>query len=289
MPSTRDARTRRLVAVLSLFASVLLLLGCGTRYARTVVRDDAALKVQLRAELESGDRLDHGYLHPATISGIRISHIISRIDVRVGDATTKSAQRKPAIHTDLIYPLGAVISEALEKADSSQEVVVEAIRKEKRLGIFTQSFLTSFIAFVDTQDRLQLHFYRVEWPIPKSTDRDEIREPVQGREVMGFKVLASELIEPLAPQVVAVSWRDPSFRKASNIRVTGSGKVARRTILLEGGELPEAPAEEEELPVQEVPSDPETLKALLRLEEDRRNGKLTEAEYHRRRRKILTP
>ena len=42
----------------------------------------------------------------------------------------------------------ATLSKALAKADPSQEVVVQALRRERRLGLFTQAFTTSFVAFV---------------------------------------------------------------------------------------------------------------------------------------------
>jgi len=80
-----------------------------------------------------------------------------------------------------------------------------------------------------------------------------------------------------------VRWRDPMFRKAGHIRVGPTGEVMRRTILMESP--PEAA--EEDLPPARLPSDPEALRELADLEDLRRSGEISEAEYHRRRSAIL--
>ena len=104
-----------------------------------------------------------------------------------------------------------------------------------------------------------------------------------GREVMAFRVLASEGVDPVAHQVVAVHWRDERFRRPTNLQVGPGGKVSRRTVLMEE----EAPAPAEEPAAEALPSDPDALRALADLEEARRQGALTEAEYLRRKREIL--
>ena len=100
---------------------------------------------------------------------------------------------------------------------------------------------------------------------------------------MAFRTLASEGIDPIGPQRVAVHWRDERFRQPTNVRVGPGGKMSRRTILMQE----EAPAEAP-LPAQSLPSDPDALRALAELEEARRAGAVSEAEYQRRRREILT-
>ena len=272
-------RSRRSLPLALLVGVVALLAACGPRYARTVVRDDGALKAVLRAQLRDGDPVPRGFSHPVTISGVRLAHILSRLDVRTGSDEEGGGERRPAIATELVYELGNLLSEALARADPSQEVVIQALRKERRFGIFTQEFYTSLVAWVQG-DALVVHLSSVDVLVPKGGE-DEIREPVAGREVMAFKVLPAEGIVPVGPQAVSVAWRDPIFRDASAMRVAPGGKVIRRTILME------APPEEvpaENLP---VPADPATLRALADLEEARRNGAITELEYQERRRDLL--
>lgn len=261
-----------------------LSLGCGTTYTRQTLHADDDLSVVLRAELKGDTTVERHFRHPATISNIRLAHILSSIDVRTA-VDDDGGQRKPAIETSLLYPLGDVLGEALAKAKSDQEVIVQITRKEKRLGIFHQNYMTSFVAYVGADDLLYIHLNRVDWPVPKSSNI-EIKEPAVGREVMSFKVIGADAIAPVGHQAVAVEWRDPSFRKSANIRVGPTGKVLRKTILL--GEPEEAPEDTPEIPVERIPDDPETLRALAELEEARRAGEITETEYRRQRRNLIT-
>jgi hypothetical protein len=252
---------------------------CGPRYARVTVHDGDGLIVQLRAETQGDGAVDRGFTHPATISPARITNILSRIDVRL--ESKKESPREPAIHAELLFPLGDLVSTALAKADPSQEVVVKAVRKERRLGIFNEKYLTSFVSYV-LGDDLYVHLSRVDYSVPKDGS-DELPEPWPDREVMRFKVLPGEGIIPVAPQAVTAAWRDPLFRSGSHVRVGPGGKVMRRQILLE------SPAEEVETTAPQITGDPspETLRALADLEESRRQGVISEAEYQERRRSIL--
>jgi hypothetical protein len=268
----------------ALLVALLGVAGCGTRYARVPIHADDTAQVVLRAELRDGKPLDRDFAHPATISGVRLAHMLAQIDVRVDEADDGLDSRRPAIPTELVYPLGELLSKAFAAADPSQEIVIQALRRERRLGLFTQSFATSFVAYVGSDDLLHLQLSRLDWPVPKGQE-EELREPVPGREVMAFRVLASEGVDPTGHQTVAVHWRDERFRNPTTVRVGPGGKVTRRTVLMED----EAPAEE---PVPEgvaLPTDPEALRALADLEEARRSGEITEAEYQRRRRALLLP
>jgi hypothetical protein len=216
-----------LLPVLALAATA-----CGPRYARLTISDAGGLTVELRAEIEDGQPVDRGFGHPATISPVRITHILSRIDVR--PEGEKNDDRKPAIHAQFLYDLGDLVSQALAKADSSQEVVVRAVRKDRRFGIFTQKFLTSFVTYVSA-DLLYIHLARVEDEVETNLDGD-YPEPWPNRQVMGFKVITSEGIVRVGPQAVAVAWRDPLFRSAGRVRLGPGGKVIRREILLESPE-----------------------------------------------------
>ena len=223
--------------------------------------------------------MDRGFAHPATISRARITNILSRIEIRLEDE--KEASREPAIPAELLFDLGELVSAALAKADSSQEVVVKAIRKERRFGIFTEKYLTSFVSYV-LGDDLYVHLSRVDDLLPKDSE-DTIPEPWPNREVMPFKVLVSDGIVPIGAQAVVVAWRDPLFRAPGQVKVGPGGQILRRQILLE------SPAEETEATTPEIGGhlSPETLRSLADLEELRRQGAISEAAYQERRRSLL--
>ena len=100
---------------------------------------------------------------------------------------------------------------------------------------------------------------------------------------MQFKVIPSNGIVPVGTQAVSVAWRDSLFRSGAHLKLRPGGKVMRRQILLE------SPEEETETAAPEVEGylSPETLRALADLEEARRKGAISEAEYQDRRRRIL--
>jgi len=216
-----------LLPVLALAATA-----CGPRYARVTVHDRSGLTIQLRAEVQAGAAVDRGFAHPATISGVRVTNILSRIHVRM--ESKREPVRKPAFATELLYDLGELVSAALAEADPSQEVVVQAIRRERRVGIFTENHLTSFVTYV-LGDDLYVHLARVDDVIAKDDD-DSVPEPWPNHKVTRFKVLAGEGIVPVGGQAVAAAWRDPVFLSAGQVRVGPRGKVMRREILFESPE-----------------------------------------------------
>lgn len=252
---------------------------CGPRYSRVTIQDSGGLIVQLRAEVQDGEAVDRGFAHPATISRARITNILSRIEVRLESG--KEAAREPAIPAEFLYDLGDLVSAALAAAAPSQEVVVRAVRRTRRLGIFTEKFLTSFVTYVRGDD-LYIHLSRVDDSLPKDAE-DTIPEPWPNREVMPFKVLPSDGIVPLGAQAVSVAWRDPLFRAQGQVKVGPGGQILRREILLES--LPEEI--ESATPEATGHLSPETLRALADLEELRRQGGISEAAYQKRRRSIL--
>jgi hypothetical protein len=257
---------------------------CGPRYTRTVVHDADDLKVLLRARIVDGRPEARDFSHPATIAGVRIAHILARLDVRMDAGGGDDAgDRRPAIATDLVYPLGELLSTALAQADPSQEVVVQALRKERNLGIFTNAYYTSFVAWVKGDD-LVLSLSHLDELVAKG-EEDELREPAAGREVMAFRALPAEGVVPVGHQTLSVDWRNPVFRSPTNVRVGPGGTVVRRTILMESAD---PAAEAEPGPTDRaIPADPEILRALADLEEARRRGAVTELEYQERRRELL--
>ncbi|HME68562.1 MAG TPA: SHOCT domain-containing protein [Myxococcota bacterium] len=264
---------------------VLAVAGCGTKTVRRTVVEDGGIQVILRGQTKGGTPVDRGFQQPAAISGVRLAHLLSRIDIRTDDE--KSSDRTPAIPAEILYDVGDALSHGLALADSSQEVVVMAKRRTRRLGIFNEDYLTSFVAFV-RDDRLYIYLSRVDWPIPKNPN-DPVTEPKIDKPVMKFHVLPSEAMQAVSTQGVAADWRDPIFRQPTAVRVTATGKVVRRTILMESA--PDKPAagtpEAEDEHIVGGNLAPETLRKLADLEEARRRGELTEGEYSARKRSIL--
>ncbi len=279
MPNPRFRAAHVLLA-----ASALAAAGC-TGYSRNVLSASGDNKVVLRSHETLGVVEDQGYDHPVTIAGTRLAHVLSRIDIRTDDADANS--RKPAIPAEMIYDLGEKLSNALARATKDEEVVVIAARRERSLGVFTHDYITSFSAYVKG-DMLHIRLFHLDWEQPQGGPQAKIEEPVPDKQVMRFRVLPSEAMQPEGAQGVAVAWRDPIFKSPTAVRVTPSGKIVRRTVLMES----EAPAEEsvEEEPIPSVTTgnlSPAQLRALADLEELRRDGKVNENDYQARRARIL--
>lgn len=264
-------------AVLVLVALVSGSLGCAQRYVRETFMDEPDLKIRLRAAKKGGDFVERGLAHPATISAVRMANILSRIDVRMDD----EEGRRNAIATDILFDLAAGLSRALGAANTFQEVVVQSIRRSRRLGVFTEKHMTGLVAWVQG-DELVLSLTHIDIPIEKGR-REKLPEPWTDRPSGNFRVISAPHIVPVATNTVLVAWREQAFRKATNLRVDATGRVRRREILLE--EPPdEAPASATPLPEGLTP---EILRALADLEEERRDGKISEGQYQRRRRALL--
>jgi hypothetical protein len=274
--------TRAALAPL-LAAACLALSACGPRYVRIPVYDQEGIRVDLRSEKRGGKIVPRSFDHPVTISSIRVAHVLARLDVRMG--SEEGGDRVPAFPTVSLYKVGEEVSRALAKATPDQEVAVRALRVEKRLGIFSSKYLTSFVVWMKGED-LVIHLSRAEWLVPKDLE-DEIPEPFVGRVVQEFKVLPAAGIVPTGPQEVAVDWKNPEFREPTHVRVGAGGVLMRRTVLMEA----EAPAEGEQQEKEPaiLPADlpAETLRALADLQEQRAHGEISETTYHQKRRDLL--
>jgi hypothetical protein len=254
--------------------------GCITRTVRRDIYTDAYTEIFLRGEKKGGAPVERGFQHPADIAAARFAHILSRIDLRI--EVKKDADRVPAIPTDTLYKIAEGVSKGLAEADSSQEVVVLSILREKRWGIFDRKYLTSFLAYVK-DELLYLHFSRADWEVPASRE-DRLPQPHVGQHVMSFRVLPSRGMTVVDPQSVAVAWRDPIFKQPSRVRSLPGGKVVRRTILMESPEEEEEKRGPDELPAN---LSSRTLRRLADLEDERRSGAISEGEYDLRRREII--
>jgi len=257
-------------------------LGCATRQVDVTIYDDHSTQVELRGYERRGEAIDRDYNHPTHISAERVSHIVSAIEVRVGDKSKHTLY--PIVTGQSLPAIASAVSQALGQADSSQMVIVKTVRKNKRFGVFTRKHLTSFIIYV-TGDYFHVKVSRINWELPRDP-KAKIPEPRLGEEQMEFRVLAGDGMHSASKQTVAARWRDPIFETARrSLDRTDSG-ARTRTILLEEA----IPLDELGRPLPEHIIDrlsPETLRQLADLEELRRQGAITEGEYARRRQELL--
>ena len=258
------------------------LVACGPRYKRVTAHKAPGVIVKLRSQTG----VDRGFSHPATISGARLAHILSFIDIR-----GEKGARKPAFPVAGIYEVGEALSRVFANAEPHQVLTVELVRVEKRFQLFNQKFLTTFVTYVEG-DRLFLRLSRVDWEIPKGEDEDDLPEPFVGRKQQSFRILPAEYLTAIGVQGVSAKWKDSKFRHASNLHIGRGGKLGRRTVLLGGGPTGETNAEEsvgkpDEMPILPRGLSSKQLRDLADLEHLRRQGKISESSYFGKRREIL--
>jgi hypothetical protein len=267
---------------LPLVAAALFASGCMTKTIRTPVFDENMVEVFLRHEEKGGKPVERGYSHPVAIAPVRITNMLARIEVRKED----EKDRKPAIPTDLLYAIGDGVSRSLAKADPSQQVVVMAKERKRNLGIFTQDYLTSAIVWMQG-DRMFVKLGSLDSPLSKNPN-DKVPEPTVDDIVGKNRAVPSDGISVENAQLVSANWRDPIFKDSSVISIRAGGQVVRRTVLMDSGAEATIPANPEQgAPVPPEGLSPGALRALADLEEERRRGEVTEAEYQSKRRQIL--
>jgi hypothetical protein len=278
--ANRPRQPLRLAAV-ALALAALAASGCITRSVRETVFDDGKIRVVLRGEKRGNTPVERGFGHPITIAPVRMAHILSRIDLQ--DEAGKKKERRPAIPTESLYPVAEALTKGLAAADPTQEVLLFSVQRSKHLAIFDRFYLTSLRAYMK-DDLLHVQVARSDWEIPPRR-RDNLPEPHAGEQDQAFHLLVDEGMSLEAPQSAVVDWRHEIFAKPTRTRITPGGKVLRTTILMESPE--EAPP----APRPEIPAEltPEQLRALADLEEARRAGQLSEAEYAAARNRILVP
>jgi hypothetical protein len=272
---------------LGLAALAVFVLGaCAPKIVRERVLEKPGARVELRHR-EGGEPL--GYTQPATISDVRIAHILASLIVDDG----KGAQT-PLIRAQYVYDLAEGIAQALAKAGPDDEIAAAAFPEDKRLGIFTDSKVTAF-RVVLVQDEMRIEVYAFEQPLERDGGKIGTREydiPTELPVIAPrFKLVPGTAQTREGTRGVNVSWRDPYYRKPVNLSFSG-GQTKRRTVLMEmpPEEAPPAPGRAHGAP---APSDlppglsDAQLSALDRLDAARLAGQVTEAQYQRKRRLIL--
>jgi len=274
---------RRTIALAGLVACAVTFAGCITQ--TTTILDAKGITVQLISK--RGEKL--GLNQPVTIAPARLSHILARIDIRL--PVKKGQQRVPAFNIESLAPISEALAAGLREAGPNQRVVVYSIRREKRFGIFDTQYLTSFIAYVHGEN-LFVHLSRSDWEVPPRR-KERLPAPEIGDFPSKFRILPGKAMKLVDQQSLAIAWQDEVFAQPTRTRVTPSGQVVRKTILMESEE-PESDAGPEAgaaRPAQEatIPAgiSAETLRALADLEDQRQRGEISESDYEGKRREIL--
>jgi len=284
------ARSRFLSFVLLIGLSIALIggaSGCATRTARTPIINRTGIEVDLVREVKGFTTQPRGYEHPAIISKERMMHILGAIEVETRDDTV-GVVRQPAFHPAIVEKTAQGLVDALAQATPDQEVGVQSVRKQMRMGIFHEKFLTSFLAYVD-DGYLYLLLNRVDWEIPQSKEKGKLPRPSRGQSPMHFRVVSGEHLFYAGQQTLEIDWQNDVFRAAYRLPGATKGEKRRREIL-EQSPLPRAEKDSmaggsDSTPFDELSS--EQLRALADLEDDRREGRITEHAYQKARRQLL--
>ncbi len=274
---------------------LLLMSGCGSKVLREDVVNTNNLHVQLRSNLHSGEVVQREFGHPAIIAPIRLTNILSHLEIETKQKT--KTERVAAVPWALQLPLGEALAEALEKATPDQEIIVYAIDRDYRLGIFVEKKLTTLVAFM-RDDRLELHFASSGFIIPKGDSKigQELPEPHINEQVMDFRLVPSDdAMISTGAQSVSVDWRAETFRRAGRTIVKPGEKAVQREILLQEAKEPEEVDSDGKSRHGPRPSSSQSLRdltpqqreALNQLEDERQKGTVTEADYQIRYQKIL--
>jgi hypothetical protein len=277
--------TRRSIALAALVGCAAALAGCMTTKDTIVSQKEIIVQLISRR----GDNVELN--HPVTIAPVRLSHLLARIDIRL--SVKEGQQRVPAFHIESLDSISEGLAKGLRDAGPNQRVIVYSIRREKRFGIFDTNYLTSFIAYVHGEN-LFLHLSRSNWEIPPRK-KDRLPEPKIGKFPSKFRILPSKAMKMVDEQSLAIAWSDKIFQRPTRTRMTPSGQMMRKTILMESEE-PESDLDTEsdtgEARPAEVLTIPagttaKTLRELADLEERRQQGEISEYDYERQRQKIL--
>ena len=268
----------------ALLAAALWLAGCGPKLVRQRIYDLPTARVELRHREQGGDVVARNYSHPATISDVRIAHILGNLTFE-----DKDEKQRPVIRAADVYPLGEGIAKALEQATPNDEVAAAAFPTDRQLGIFTDQRVTAFRVWLEG-DELRFEFFLVEAPLEKDGNKLSYREweipSDTPNSAPPFKLVPGQAQTRMGPDGLSVAWRDDYFRKPVALGAR-DGKGRRRTVLME---LPEEKAESATAPAKSaLPpglSDRQ-IRALDMADADRSNGVITESEYQHRRRLIL--
>lgn len=286
LSSTRRMQ-RPLVAALTLLLVPLLasLSGCATRTVRHSLIKRNNLEVDLVREVKGFSVQERGFEHPAVVAPARLGHILGALEIEA-PAEKGGTIRQPAFHPEIVPRTAEALSDALERAGPDEAVGMKVLRKELRLGLFHTKYLTSFLAYMQ-DGHLYLLLRRVEWPVPRAKEDDPLPEPRAEQRSMPFRVVTADPIYFAGVQDLEIDWKSPAFAEPFRMPGSTSGERRRREVIMQSP-VPRAEQGEgaaDELGVGDLT--PAQLRALADLEEERREGRITESAYQRARRQLL--
>ena len=280
---------QRFSSTLLIVLAATLLAGCATRTIRKPIVSGRVAQVDLVSEVQGfSTKTPRGYEHPAIISTKRLIHILNAIEVETPQKNKAGTIRQPAVHPDLVDQAAQALAKGFAEADPDDELSVKLIRKQMRLGIFNRKYLTSFIAYIQ-DEHLYILLSRVDWLIPESKKRDRLPEPQRDQSPMKFRVVSGDHLYYAGAQALEIDWRNSVFSQTYRLPGTAEGGRRLREVLFES---PVPQDETDAASAGGVSLDtltPEQLRALADLEEDRREGRITENAYQRSRRQLLRP
>lgn len=279
-------RRRALLAVLLLLSTTgLLATGCAARSSRRSILYKTGMQVDLVRYRRFFRTEKLGFEHPAVISKERLTNVLGAIEIETREKKKAATVRGPGIHPDLIAPIAEALSEALRQAGPDEEVGLQAVRKERSLGIFHTKYLTTLLAWVKG-GYLYLQLHRSEWLIPQAKEGGPLPEPLRDTRPMNFRVVTGDHLFFAGPQTLEIDFKNDAFKTAYHLPgATGGGK-RRREVLLESP----IPATERKRNAGDVGLDElsaDQLRALADLEDDRRAGRISEQTYQKARRDLL--
>jgi hypothetical protein len=266
------------------------LAACGPKIVDAPVVSDDALRISLRKVIDKGQPQARGNAHPATVSDVRIAHILASLEYRDTKGT-----RRPVIRSESVYQLAEALNKAVKQATPDDDIVAAVFETDRRLGLFTNKKVTAFRMFF-AGDLL-----RLESSSGSSKVVDEGYQMAQAvpTVVGSFRLAAGEGIVADGARAVQIDWRDEYFAKPLQLGVR-AGRFKRRTVLMEEDELAEtsprpnarpAPAAAQEPPLKLLEGASQEVHDAQRAAFDelvalRRSGLVPEAEYQRRRQLI---
>lgn len=262
--------------------AVCALAGCAPTYVRERIYDKPTVRVELRHEEKGGQIVMHDYAQPATISDVRIAHILASLSYEDDEK-----KRQPMIQAQFVYDLAEGIATALSKAGPSDEIAAACFPQERTLAIFTNEQVTAF-RLVLVGDEMQIDFYGVEQPL----ERDSTKAGTRDYEIPtslpsfepGFKIVPGQAQRTVGDREVLIAWRDDYYRKPVNLSFR-QGQARRRTVLME---MPEETPAQTPGTVSVPPNLADAqIRALDQLDAARQSGLVKESDYQRRRRLIL--
>lgn len=272
----------RLAPALLTVSLALTLGGCGPKVVRRPVFEGDGVRVELRRTLDGGEPVPRGHAHPAVIADVRLARILAQLS-RAGGA---GGGARPIVRAEHVDPLAEGLRAAFAAAEPDDEAVATAVATERRLGIFTHDRVTAFRAFFD-RDFLVFEFYAVDEELAGAERRRgrDYQVPLELPDAR-LGLVAGEAQEVRGPRGVRVDWRDPHFRKPVQLDARGSAS-RRKTVLMESEGAPLEPLPELDLEGIPLEQRDAQLRALDQLDAARRTGRVTEAEFRRRRRLVL--